>query len=113
VSENTQVVHSLIEIARLRGWAEVTVIGTERFRQKPGAMPVSRDSKSVAIARTMPSRRSWFVPWAEILPAPRSGGLSPRCTDALELSHRQASCRGEKNYLTSDAEISLVQLMSG
>jgi conjugative element/phage-associated large polyvalent protein len=34
VSENTQVVHSLIEIARSRGWTEVTVTGTERFRQE-------------------------------------------------------------------------------
>jgi hypothetical protein len=33
-SENTQVVHSLIEIARSRGWAEITVTGTERFRQE-------------------------------------------------------------------------------
>jgi hypothetical protein len=33
-SENTQVVHSLIEIAHLRGWTEVTVTGTERFRQE-------------------------------------------------------------------------------
>jgi Large polyvalent protein-associated domain 7 len=31
-SENTQVVHSLIEIARSRGWTEVSVAGTERFR---------------------------------------------------------------------------------
>jgi hypothetical protein len=34
VSENTQVVHSLVEIARSRGWSEVTVTGTERFRQE-------------------------------------------------------------------------------
>lgn len=34
VSENTQVVHSLIEIAQSRGWTEVTVSGTERFRQE-------------------------------------------------------------------------------
>lgn len=33
VSENTQVVHSLIEIARARGWNEITVSGTERFRE--------------------------------------------------------------------------------
>jgi hypothetical protein len=33
-SENTQVVHSLIEVARSRGWTEVTVTGTERFRQE-------------------------------------------------------------------------------
>jgi hypothetical protein len=33
-SENTQVVHSLIEIARSRGWTEVTVSGTDRFRQE-------------------------------------------------------------------------------
>jgi putative DNA primase/helicase len=33
-SENTQVVASLIEIAHSRGWTEVTVSGTERFRQE-------------------------------------------------------------------------------
>jgi putative DNA primase/helicase len=34
VSENTQVVHSLIQIAHSRGWTELTVTGTERFRQE-------------------------------------------------------------------------------
>ena len=34
VSENTQVVASLIDIARSRGWTEVTVTGTERFREQ-------------------------------------------------------------------------------
>jgi hypothetical protein len=34
LSENTQVVHSLIEIAHSRGWTEVTVTGTERFREE-------------------------------------------------------------------------------
>jgi hypothetical protein len=33
-SENIQVVASLIDIARSRGWTEVTVTGTERFRQE-------------------------------------------------------------------------------
>jgi putative DNA primase/helicase len=33
-SENTQVIHSLIEIAQSRGWTQVTVTGTERFRQQ-------------------------------------------------------------------------------
>lgn len=33
-SENTQVVRSLIEIAHSRGWTEVTVTGTERFKQE-------------------------------------------------------------------------------
>ena len=33
-SENTEVVHSLIEIAQARGWSEVKVAGTERFRQE-------------------------------------------------------------------------------
>jgi len=32
VSENTEVVRSLVEIARSRGWTEVSVSGTERFR---------------------------------------------------------------------------------
>ena len=33
-SENTEVVKSLVEIARTRGWTEVTVRGTERFRKE-------------------------------------------------------------------------------
>jgi putative DNA primase/helicase len=33
-SENTQVVHSLIQIAHSRGWTELTVGGTERLRQE-------------------------------------------------------------------------------
>jgi hypothetical protein len=33
-SENSQVVRSLIEIAHSRGWTEVTVSGTERFREE-------------------------------------------------------------------------------
>ena len=33
-SENTQVVHSLIQIAQSRGWMEVTVSGTDRFRRE-------------------------------------------------------------------------------
>jgi hypothetical protein len=33
-SENTQVVHSLVEIARARGWSEITVTGTERFKEE-------------------------------------------------------------------------------
>jgi hypothetical protein len=33
-SENTQIVHSLIQIAHSRGWTEVRVSGTERFRRE-------------------------------------------------------------------------------
>lgn len=33
-SENTEVIHSLIEIAHARGWQHITVAGTERFRQE-------------------------------------------------------------------------------
>ena len=33
-SENTQVVKSLIQIAEARGWSEITVRGTERFRKE-------------------------------------------------------------------------------
>jgi Large polyvalent protein-associated domain 7 len=33
-SENTEVVRSLIQIAEARGWTEVTVRGTERFRKE-------------------------------------------------------------------------------
>jgi hypothetical protein len=35
-SENTQVVRSLIEIAHSRGWTEITITGTERFREEAG-----------------------------------------------------------------------------
>src|SRR5579864_6811277 len=34
LSENTEVVRSLIQIAEARGWGEVTVRGTERFRKE-------------------------------------------------------------------------------
>jgi hypothetical protein len=33
-SENTELVRNLIQIAEARGWEEITVSGTERFRQK-------------------------------------------------------------------------------
>ena len=33
-SENTEVVRSLVEIARTRGWEEITADGTERFRRE-------------------------------------------------------------------------------
>jgi len=33
-SENTQVIRSLIQIAEARGWSEITVRGTERFRKE-------------------------------------------------------------------------------
>ena len=33
-SENTEVIRSLIQIAEARGWAQVTVRGTERFRKE-------------------------------------------------------------------------------
>lgn len=33
-SENTEIVHSLLEIAKARGWTEIAVGGTQRFRQE-------------------------------------------------------------------------------
>src|SRR5579863_4251687 len=33
-SENTEVIKSLIQIAEARGWSEITVRGTERFRKE-------------------------------------------------------------------------------
>jgi len=66
-SENTQVVRSLIEIAHSRGWTEVTVTGTERFRQEAwrqarleglqvkGYQPTEEEQKQVirALARRL------------------------------------------------------------
>jgi len=34
VSENTEVIHSLIQIAESRGWTQITVTGTQQFRQE-------------------------------------------------------------------------------
>ena len=56
-SENTQVVHSLVEIARSRGWSEVTVSGTDRFARKPGGRRDSPVFRSGAIGRMTPSGR--------------------------------------------------------
>jgi Large polyvalent protein-associated domain 7 len=72
-SENTQVVHSLIEIARSRGWTEVTLTGTERFRQeawrqariaglnvrgyRPTEVEHAQLIRSLARNRTQPSER--------------------------------------------------------
>jgi hypothetical protein len=36
-SENTEVIRSLIQIAEARGWSEITVRGTERFRKEAWA----------------------------------------------------------------------------
>ena len=33
-SENTEVIRSLVAIAQARGWSEITVRGTERFRKE-------------------------------------------------------------------------------
>lgn len=33
-SENSEVIRSLVEIARIRGWQEITVAGTQKFRQE-------------------------------------------------------------------------------
>ena len=72
-SENTQVIHSLIEIAHSRGWTEVTVTGTERFRQevwrqariaglnvrgyRPSEVEHAQLIRALARHRTQPSER--------------------------------------------------------
>jgi len=92
-SENTQVVRSLIEIAHSRGWTEVTVSGTERFRQEAwrqarleglqvkGYEPTEEEQKQVIralarrLARPVDSVSADPQPAAPAVPAPRE---SPR-----------------------------------
>ena len=86
-SENTQVIHSLIEIAHSRGWTEVTVTGTERFRQevwrqariagfnvrgyRPSEVEHAQLIRALARHRTQPSERVDSVSADSASEAPR------------------------------------------
>jgi hypothetical protein len=100
VSENTQVVASLIEIARSRGWAEVTVTGTERFRQEAwrqarlAALQVRgyrpSDAEQAQLIRAMgrslvrPTDRADSISADPIAPTPAPRGAPSRGTAAPE-----------------------------
>jgi hypothetical protein len=98
-SENTQVIHSLIEIAHSRGWTEVTVTGTERFRQeawrqarlaglnvrgyRPSEVEHAQMIRALARNRAQPSERVDSIAADSPSEAPR-----PSSAPTLEVSAR-------------------------
>jgi hypothetical protein len=75
-SENTQVVHSLIQIANSRGWTEVTVTGTERFRQE--AWRQARLA-GLGVRGYRPSEAEIFcAPPSASIPSPQTAVRPPR-----------------------------------
>lgn len=87
-SENTEVIRSLIQIAEARGWSEITVRGTERFRKeawfaaqlagldvrgyKPSEFEHGRLARTVARQGPAPTEDS-LTPGANAPPAADSG----------------------------------------
>jgi hypothetical protein len=104
-SENTQVVHSLIEIAHSRGWTEVTVTGTERFRQeawrrariaglnvrgyRPNEVEQAQLIRALARNRAQPAERV-----DSISADPASEALRPPTEQFSEVSSRSKASAG-------------------
>jgi putative DNA primase/helicase len=104
-SENTQVVHSLIEIAHSRGWTEVTVTGTERFRQeawrqarlaglnvrgyRPNEVEQAQLIRALARSRTRPAERVDSISADAPAEAPR-----PPSPQLSEVSSRPEAAHG-------------------
>lgn len=86
-SENTQVVASLIEIARSRAWSEITVTGTEPFRREAwqqarvaglnvrGYRP-SEEERAQLIRRIARSRDAPTEPVESVIPVPPVGATA-------------------------------------
>jgi hypothetical protein len=104
-SENTQVIHSLIEIAHSRGWTDVTVTGTERFRQeawrqariaglnvrgyRPSEVEHAQLIRALARNRAQPGERVDSISADSPSDAPR-----PSSAPLEVLSHPDASSQG-------------------
>ena len=86
-SENTEVITSLIEIARGRGWESITVRGTERFRQeawKQGTLAGlevrgyrASEAERAALIRTLSRREKAARPEAFALQPPPGETAAP------------------------------------
>lgn len=86
-SENTEVVRSLVEIAQARGWQDITVSGTERFRREAwrqgtyaglvvrGYQPTEQDKRQ--FVRDLAKARSPQEPPEPLIDPPRSIGAAP------------------------------------
>jgi len=77
-SENTEVIASLVAIARSRGWSDITVSGTERFRKEAWSA-----AKLVGLA-VRGYRPSAFEQERLARTVARRDGHLPRSTDALD-----------------------------
>jgi hypothetical protein len=103
-SENTQVVGSLIEIAHSRGWTEVTVTGTERFRQEAwrqgrlaglnvrGYRPAEAEQAQLirALGRNLPRRAERTDAISEEAPIGGVPGEVPRLVASASTDARDA-----------------------
>ncbi|MDY6947765.1 MAG: LPD7 domain-containing protein [Pseudomonadota bacterium] len=81
-SENTEVVRSLVEIAQARGWQDITVAGTERFRREAwrqatyaglivrGYQPTEQDKRQ--FVRDLAKARAPQEPPEPLIDPPRS-----------------------------------------
>jgi putative DNA primase/helicase len=101
-SENTEVIKSLIQIAEARGWSEITVRGTERFRKEAwlaahlagldvrGYRPSEFEHGRVArtVARQGPAPTEDSVTPAANAPPPREELLSGRLVDHGRATYR-------------------------
>jgi Large polyvalent protein-associated domain 7 len=97
-SENTQVVRSLIEIAHSRGWTEVTVTGTERFRQEAwrqarleglavrGFRPTDEQQAQLvrALARNLARQGDAISAPTDPVPAPQQAPREPAAPDRAQ-----------------------------
>jgi hypothetical protein len=109
-SENTEVIASLIEIARVRGWQEITLEGTERFRGEAwrqgriaglavrGYKPSAEEH--VALMRALSDRES----------SPDTAGASAGAPPPPEA---QAAVRGVTNPLASEPRKRADELIVG
>jgi hypothetical protein len=87
-SENTEVVRSLVEIAQARGWQDITVSGTERFRREAwrqgtyvglvvrGYQPTEQDKRQ--FVRDLAKARSPQEPPEPLIDPPRPIGQPHR-----------------------------------
>ena len=92
-SENTEVIKSLIAIAEARGWTEVTVSGTERFRKdawiaasvagltvrgyRPSELERAQLARTIARAQGRTEREDRSPADAELAADPASPGAAP------------------------------------
>jgi hypothetical protein len=86
-SENTEVVRSLVEIAQARGWQDITVSGTERFRREAwrqatyaglivrGYQPTEQDKRQ--FVRDLAKARSPQDPPEPLIDPPRAVAAPP------------------------------------